>query len=94
MDCGYVVTGASDATETRIRIGANAVPDVLLTEVGHGNPAPGIVLARECLAAAPMLRVIYLISLPWSQNICPLGRERLLPSPFTEQALAAILAAR
>lgn len=93
IEAGYRLSAAAFPEEARDAIDGVDPPDVLLTSVGGGRPMPGMVFARECLAVAPGLRVLYLTPLPWPAAVPLVGGEQLLRVPFTAAELAATLRA-
>jgi hypothetical protein len=91
-DEGYALEGFAGIDEARAAIDGAFSPAILLTPAG-GRPMPGMVFARECLAARPLLRVLYLTPFPWSAAVPLVCRERLLRVPCTGEELGAALGA-
>jgi hypothetical protein len=92
LDEGYPLAAFACVDEARAAIDGAFPPAILLTPAG-GRPMPGMVFARECLAARPLLRVLYLTPFPWSAAVPLVCRERMLRVPCTAEELGAALGA-
>ena len=89
---GIEVDGLANAEDALVLLGANQVPDVLVTDVDLGARLTGLDLARIALERHPGVEIILISGKPLDEGKgVPGRRERFLRKPFPPAALAAAI---
>ena len=89
---GIEVDGLANAEDALVLLGANQVPDVLVTDIDLGAGLTGLDLARIAFERHPSVEIILISGKPLDQDQGASGRrERFLRKPFSPAALAAAI---
>ena len=89
---GIEVDGLANAEDALVLLGANQVPDVLVTDVDLGAGLTGLDLARIARERHPGVEIVLISGKPLGRGGVFSGhRERFLRKPFSPAALAAAI---